>query len=314
MPAAVASTPPAPPRRAGGWRDVGLVTVNELADALRSRRAIAVLILFLVGLVLGFNGMLNLLHRLEKQIAETLQLEAGGTGTVTESLWKSPRFRHIVEDAVDDKEIARGLIDTPPTALIYGYLAWLLTPLLIMLTATPRIAEEVSTGSIRFTLFRTSRPAWVLGKFLGQALMVLLALLLSMALAWGIAAFRVKGLDLAGAAGFMALFTVRVFAFSLPFIGLALGVSQLCRSPHLATVLGFILWTALNVLTFVAERYGGPGWAQLWTLAGLLTPGAHGADVWRMDAPHVVQNVLYLVALAGAYLAAGYARLARKDL
>jgi len=296
------------------WRDITLVMRHELTDALRSRWALALAILFLVALVLGFNASLNLLHRVETQLAEAMQIEAGGAGMVTESLWKSPRFRRFIEDAVDDKDIARGLFNTPPTALIYSFITAALLPLLVMLTTSTRIADEVSTGSIRYAVFRTSRPAWVLGKFLGQALMIGAALGLSLVCAWVLAVVRVKGLAAGPAFAFMAVFAAKAWVFALTFIGLALGVSQLCRSPHLAVMLGLVIWTALNVLSFVADRYAGPGWRSLWTAANLLTPGAHDGDLWRQDAPHVLANLLFLFSLAGLYLGAGYLRLSRKDL
>ena len=58
----------------------------------------------------------------------------------------------------------------------------------------------------------------------------------------------------------------------------------------------------------------GEGWRRIWDLVNLLTPGGHRQGLWWGDAAHVVPAVGFLLGLAAAYLLAGYARFARRDL
>jgi ABC-type transport system involved in multi-copper enzyme maturation permease subunit len=296
------------------WRDVLITTRHELSDAMRSRRAAVVILLYLAILILSFNSSISLLHRIEQQLAEALALAPGGAGSITQSLWESERFRRMMDKIVGGSDIARGLVRIPPLALLYGWLAFALTPVLVLLTTSTRIAEEVASGSVRFALFRTSRLAWVLGKFLGQALLVALAIGLSAAGAWSLARFRVPGSEPAGFALAMLLFAGKTAVLSLTFIGLSLGCSQLTRSPHVATVLSFLAWIVLGAGSFFAERGDGTGWSRVWSLLNLLTPGGHDTDLWRMDAPHATANLLFLMLLGLFYLWLGYARLSRRDL
>jgi ABC-type transport system involved in multi-copper enzyme maturation permease subunit len=296
------------------WRDTLITTRHELADAMRSRRAAVVILLFLAILLLSFNGSISVLGRIEQQLAEALALEPGGAGSITQSLWKSERFRRMVDKMVGSNDIVKGLVRLPPLALLYGWLAFSLTPLLVLLTTSTRIAEEVSSGSVRYALFRTSRFSWVLGKFLGQALLVGLAVLLSAAGAWSLARFRIPGTPGLEFALAVLLFAGKSLVLALTFVGLALGCSQLTRSPHVATVISFLAWIALGVGSFFAERGDGTGWHRIFGFLNLLTPGGHDTDLWRMDVPHAAANLLFLLLLGLLYLWLGFARLSRRDL
>lgn len=296
-------------------RDIGLVTRYELQDAVRSRRAVVMLGLYLVAAVLSCNGFIGAMHRIEAQVAEMLQIQApDAAGTMTETLWKSDRFRHMIRDLVGDADVAEGLFGQSPMVLIYGWLAFMYTPLLVVLTASGRVAEEVASGSARFALFRTPRLSWCLGKFLGQAGLIFLALVLNAAGAWCVARFRMPGADGAVMAQGMLLFAGRAWLYALPFLGLSLGVSQLTRSPNLALVFSIVAMAGLSLLYWVSRLGTGEGFQRVGPLVRALTPQGHRLDLWRMDAPHLVTAGAYLATLGLVYLALGHLFFRRRDL
>lgn len=290
-----------------------LLTRFELADAVRSRRAIVILLLYLAAALLSTNAFVTALQKLETQLGEILQTGSGSPGAMADTLWKSARFRHMIGALIGDRTVAEGLMSVPPIALLYGFLAFFYTPFFVLLTATPRVAGDVWTGAARFVLFRTSRAAWVLGKFFGQAALVLLALALSMAGAWCLARFRLEGMDGAAAARGMALMAGKAWIFSLPFLGLALGLSQLVRSPNVANALGFLAWLGTGALALMAKHFAGDGVRVLWDLVLMLVPQGYQLDLWRMDVGSVATASVFLIALAAAYLAAGFAVFVRRD-
>jgi ABC-type transport system involved in multi-copper enzyme maturation permease subunit len=297
------------------WRDIALVTRYELSDSLRSRRVAVLLVLYVGVGLLSINLFIHVLHKLENQLSDALQLPASASaGAVTSSLWKSERFRRMLVSLVGNEEVALDLLGFPPVALMQGWLALTFTPFLTVLGAAGRIAEEVGAGSARMALFRTSRGAWCLGKFLGQTALVLVALLLNAAAAWTVARFRVAGLDAGAAASGMLLFAGRAWLYALPFLGLALGVSQCTRSAHLATALAFAGLVVQAALYGVAKWAPGRGFAAAWETLALLLPQGHHLALWRMDAPHLAQAAAYLVGLALAYLFAAHAFFRRRDL
>jgi ABC-type transport system involved in multi-copper enzyme maturation permease subunit len=293
---------------------LAILTRFELADAIRSRRAAVVLLLYLAAALLSTNAFVTAIQKLETQLASILQLEANSPGAMADALWKSARFRQMIGSLIGDREVAQGLMGMPPIALLYGFLAFFYTPFFVLLTATPRVAGDVWSGAARFVLFRTSRAAWVLGKLFGQALLVLLAILLGALGAWCLARFRLEGMDGLAAARGMAVMAGKAWIFSLPFLGLAIGISQLVRSPNTANAIGFIAWLGTGILAVMAKHFAGDGVRQLWDLVLMLVPQGYQLDLWRLDALSLATATTTLLALGAAYTAAGFAVFSRRDL
>ncbi len=299
----------------GFWRSALIIARHELADGLRTRRAAVVFVLYVAGAVLAMNGFISALQRMETQIANVLKVPAGApTGAVVDALWRSHQFQDMVKALVRNDDVAMSLFQVPPVAVVYGWLAFVFTPFLVMLTAPSRISEELGSGSARLVLLRSSRSAWCLGKFMGQAVVVLVALFLSAAGAWCTARFRLTGMNGVAAGVAMALFAARAWVFSFSAVGLALGVSQLTRLPNVAIVLGMIAWIAMRVLAWVANFKAGKGLDALWEGIILMTPHGHWVDLWRPDLLHFGIGAVFLLALGLGYLFAGYAVLCRRDV
>jgi ABC-type transport system involved in multi-copper enzyme maturation permease subunit len=294
-------------------RQVWVVWRYELADSVRSRRVLILLLLYLAGAMLTCNGLITAIHKLEGQLSETLSLPAASSpGAVTDALWRSKAFRDMVTGLVGNKEIALELLSLPPIAVIYGWLAFLFTPVLVTLSAAGRIAEEVSSGSVRYVLTRTSRPAWCLGKYLGQASEVLLALLLSAVGSWCLARFRMVGSDSWETARWIIIYGWKAWVYSLAYIGLALGVSQVVRSHYQATGLALGLLIIMGILSLMSHHFAGEGWRQLWQVTDYLFPMKQKLNLWRLQPAYVCNACFYLVALSMTYLFTGYAVFTRR--
>ncbi|MBA4386704.1 MAG: hypothetical protein C0404_01915 [Verrucomicrobia bacterium] len=299
----------------GFIRQVLVVARHELADSIRSRRVVVFLILYIAGAMLACNLFITVIHKLERQISSVMLLPESRTpGAVVDTVWKSKIFQDMVVSMAGDRKIAQEFFNVPVIALFYAWLAFIFTPPLVMLSASGRISEEVSTGSARFALTRTSRGSWCLGKFFGQALEALIPILLSAIGAWCVARFRLPTMDGPEAMRMMIIYSWKVWIYSLPYIGLALGISQTTRSQYLAMTLGFTAWIVLAILSAIAAYFVGDGINQVWQLVQLLIPMDHMLGLWRTSVSHSCTAALFLVALAFAYMSAGYAFLSRKDL
>ena len=74
------------------WRRIWQSAVFELFSALRSRRAIVVVVLYLVVSLLCMGGSITLLGKMEEQLSQVLQVEkveGKKSGVVSAALWKS---------------------------------------------------------------------------------------------------------------------------------------------------------------------------------------------------------------------------------
>jgi len=286
---------------------VWVVLRYELADSIRSRRVVILLLLYLAGAMLACNGFISAMHSLEGQLSETLSLPpASSAGAVTDALWRSKAFRRMVVGLVGNKEIALEILSVPPIAVIYGWLALTFTPILVTLSASGRIAEEVSSGSVRYVLTRTSRPAWCLGKFFGQGCEIMLALMLSAIGTWCVARFRMPLTTDLEVARWIIIYGWKAWVYAVAFIGLALGVSLVVRSPYHAMGLSLGLLIVMGALALISRHFAGEGWRQLWQITDYLFPMKHKMGLWRLQPAYIVNAALYLVALGFSYLFLGY--------
>lgn len=304
--------------RPGGWgmssRNLFLTAGYEFLDAMRSRRALVLFLLYFAGSVVACNMFVEVMRQVEKEVLQTLQLSStDAVGSVTQTIWETDLFRNMVHGMVHDRQLADHLVNTPPMALFYGWLSFTFAPLFIMLMASTRIAEELGSGSARFVLFRSSLFSWCLGKYLGQALVLFPALLLSGLGAWLTGYFRLSFFDPLESAIYLGGYSVKAMVYTWSFLGLAMGVSQLTRYPSLATVLGFLGMVALTIAGAAAAYYGGAGWKQCWDLLLWLTPKGHRLDLWWPALSHSLPATFMLLVLGLLYLLPGYAVLRRRD-
>ena len=77
-----------------------------------------------------------------------------------------------------------------PVELVYAWFVFLCAPLLVVLVAGNRVADDLRSGAVRYAIVRCTRTEWSLGKYFGQALMLACGLTASAAGAWIVALCR----------------------------------------------------------------------------------------------------------------------------
>ena len=97
------------------WR----VACYEWFDALRSRRALVVLLLYLAAAVCNMHWSINLLHKLESELATALQLPASEqAGVVSTALWKSKPFQRMMKKMTQNDLVLRDITGKHPLRTI----------------------------------------------------------------------------------------------------------------------------------------------------------------------------------------------------
>ena len=174
-----------------GLKSIVQTALCEWENALRSRRALVLLLLYLAAAVLCMNGTISVLGKMETELVRVLRLpDSGQTGVVSETLWKSKAFRNMVATAVDDRLVFEDISQRHPVELLYAWFAFLCAPILVVLVSGTRVADDLRTGVARYMLMRVTRLEWSLGKYVGQALMIVCALAVSAFGAWCVALYR----------------------------------------------------------------------------------------------------------------------------
>lgn len=297
-------------------RQIWRVACYEWFDALRSRRALVVLLLYMAAAVCNMYWSINLLHKVESELVTVLQLPPSEhAGVVSTTLWKSKPFQRMMKQVAGNNQVLQDITGKHPVELIYAWFAFFYTPLLVVLVAGNRIAEDLGSGAVRYVVFRTSRVSWTIGKFLGQALMIGLALILSGIGAYAVAKYRLAGSGTPDLFLNILQWSARAWIFSIPYLGLAMGLSHLTKSGSKATVMGILAITACFVVAILLRHFtADTGWRAYLPYLGLIVPDEHKMDLWRNSLAPVVTGSVYLMTLGFCYLFAGYALFRRRDV
>ena len=296
-------------------RDALLVAGFDLGDSLRSRRVLALLVIYAAGAMAAAAGFVAILHDIEGTLASQLGVSATARpGALTDALMASKQLHEILADLTGDASLVNALVRVPLLALMYGWTSLMFTPALVTMTACDAVAADVATGACRFSLARTQRLSWALGKLGGQAALLGCGILGGAIGTWIVGAFGLDGFPWVDTALWLLRLGFRAWWNGLPYLGLALAASLVTRSTSGARALALLLLVGVGVLdsALAADRV-----RELWpvgldTLRQLL-PGAHTGALWR---PELLQRLPALVmqaALTGAWFSAGYAIFARRD-
>lgn len=292
------------------------VAVTEWNLAVRSRRALVVTLLFLAVSGGLMYMMISSFAALEQTLVETLNLPGGGeTGSVSMTLWKSKPFVRMVEHFAGSSLVFADIRGRHPILLAYAMLVFQCVPLLTLLVAAPRVADDLRSGAARYWFVRVTRAEWSLGKYLGEALMMATAMLAGALAAWGVVLFRLPAAD--GVPMLAGIFdwTLRAWGYSLAWLGLFLGLSHIVRSGGKATALGVLALLGAAawglMLKNVAEGVDCLSWASH---LDVFVPGSAWALLWRRSPAVLLQGVVHLLALAFLYLGLGAAFFRGRDV
>ena len=131
----------------------------------RSRRAIVLISLYALGAAAASFFFAKVISTLERQAAEAMGLDPNAkAGEITETLKTSEEFALMIGKLTGDPALTEFLLEMPPLAIFYGWLAFTFIPLLVVLLSSSRIAEQVWSGSVRYAVVRCSRLWWCIGK------------------------------------------------------------------------------------------------------------------------------------------------------
>lgn len=292
-----------------GLRRIAQVARFEWFDAVRSRRAAVVFSLYLAAAVLSMNGAISVLGKMETQLAEMLQLPADDSrGVVSVTLWKSKRFQNTVRSILGDSLVYDDICGRHPAELLYAWFALFYVPLLTVLVAGNRVADELHSGSVRYMITRVTRIEWSLGKYLGLSVLLLAGMLAGSVAAWIVAAFRLSGADLPSLFPAMLCWGVKAWIYSFAWLGLALGISHLVHSGARATSLGVVACVICFAVPPLIENY-----APSFSCLARLSPTAMDNALWRSSFEPVASASLWLLGLGLMYLSAGAAVFVRRD-
>ena len=256
-----------------------------------------------------------LLAEIETALAKGLSVaQTDRPGAMTDALMQSEEMLSIAQGLSGDPTLAEQLVSIPPLALFYGWLSLTFVPLLAALTSADTISNELSSGSVRFVLFRTDRLHWVLGKLGGQTLLMIGGILSGALGVWAIGFVTLLSFEPISNGLWLLAFSGRATIYGLTFMGLTLGISQVNRSAHSSRALALLAVMALGMGSVVTGDETVQSYAPI-LISSIhpLFPGAHSIDLWRPELVNRLPSILMLLAMGATYFAAGHVVLSRRD-
>ncbi|HVO31050.1 MAG TPA: hypothetical protein VMV18_09950 [bacterium] len=309
---AAAAAPAATPLRER-MRTVWLVAVFDFFESIRSRKALGLLALALLGSISSTSVFSKVIYEAEKQLARTLNVaHTEKVGVMADEVFKSDEFQLALADFVGDAGLAKDMSRVPPIAFFSGWLGLLFLPLLVILSSSDAASQEISTGSARFALFRSDRLSWALGKLAGQAMLMASGIFVGALGTLAVAAVVWHQWHPLLTMAWMARLAVRVWIYGFAWLGVALGISLSTRSVNLSRGAGLVALFGLGFLARVIHHYESSAPVLLGSLEQLF-PHAHSIGLWRPALVDRLPSVAMLLSLGVGWFAAGYARFARRD-
>ena len=282
------------------------VAVAELAGALRSRRAIVLMLVFLAAALMMMHFNITTFEMFEEIMVEGLHLEKSGeVGAFADTLWRSPFFVEKIRNfSVGNTLVFNAIFGRHPLELMYTWMIFALAPMLTVLVSAGRIADDVHTGAVRYMLLRVTREEYVFGKFAGEALLLVAAYVLAMGGVLVMLAVRLSSASALRLAPAFVDTLWRVWVQSLPWLGFALCISQMMRSSWKATVLA--------ILAFPVLLKG--GCSRTIEAFNIFFPCGLAGMFWRHTPSAVCYGVFHQATLAFVYLSLGLLVFRRRDV
>lgn len=288
----------------------------ELAASLRTKRAIALVAIYLVTSLFGMSGAITALGKMEEQLASILQVETveGKSGIVSAALWKSKPFQRLARGVVGDSLVYDDIVGKHPAELVYAWIVFLAVPFLSVLASCRRVADDVKSGAAKYVLLRITRLQWTIGKYLGQALLILAGLLAGAVGAWCVAAFKLSGADVPALLPAMILWSLKAWFLSLAWLGVALGISHVSGTGAKAQVFSIGALVAFSVAPYVAKLYADTTVGAKLQVLKLLLPSVMEDALWRASFAPVAAGAAWLVAIGLMWLSLGHVAFAGRDV
>ena len=279
---------------------VAEIARHEIAVILRTRRALAMLLVYLgSALLVGFAYALSV-RFVEKDLLEGLS-ERTGSPVLTDQavgLLAAPMYQSLLSYLADAplEQLDPSLLGSPILPfLLWGSLAFL--PFLILLTSFDQIASDLETRALCFSSLRVPRTALLLGKALGHVLLFGLLSTVASLLLLALTAALVEQVDVvASLPGLMRLLLL-LSPFGAAYVGLSSFCSVATGRPFPALLLAVTLAATLRMMSwlrFIPETSDAAFLRPLrWA-----SPSMYESGFWQ-------RGLAEPAASAGAYLAMG---------
>lgn len=284
------------------FRDTALIAGFDLRESLRTRRALVLVLLYLL-IACAASGIYV---QVVREVTAQMSLAAGPEGAAAADAMQDEGYGMVLLFfSGGDQVLADHLASFPPMVLIFAWTSLAFLPWFIALTSYDQVAGDLHQRTIRYAALRTGRGAFVTGKLLGQA-----------ALVSGVAGLGMLPVVIIGAIylpNFAPVATVGALLSTWPitvvcalgFLGVVSLASQLCKGPGAARAVAVGLLFAVWLLSMQEG---------MWGWLAVLSPWYWKPSLFQ---PGLVDRMIAVAGCLGlcvGYTALGFLVFRRRDL
>lgn len=290
-------------------QSIRLVATFDLLESLRSRKAAVLLGLYFVGSLGASAIFIQLLTAIQDRLEEQV-----GQAVTMKQIMESPGMARVAGALAGDDQVASALVTIPPLALFYGWLAMNFVPLLVLFTSSDAIAGDLSSGAVRYALFRTDRLSWAVGKLIGQTSLMAVGVLVGALACFLTGVLWLDGMPVGETALWLLRISGRAIVYSFSYLGMVMCASQLTRTgmraAGLALLITFACAFAGSVFQaeFIAEQA-----PELFGALSKLVPSGHHLALWHPSPAHSIPAMVALIVMGVAWFALGFLRFSKRD-
>lgn len=154
-----------------------------------------------------------------------------------------------------------------PEVALYWIISLYVLPFFAVIISADQMASDRARGTLRYLLMRTSRTRLFFGRFIGQALLMLLLVLATFATVLVLIGFYSPD-RLSDALQDFPIVVSHVWLVLLPFVAVMALLSVIAHSARQAIVYWVILWIVATLVIGYVQRNYGPFPILDWTLPG----------------------------------------------
>jgi ABC-type transport system involved in multi-copper enzyme maturation permease subunit len=231
------------------FSEIGAIWRGEIVRAIKSGRAIALVLLFLLaeGLLLTVVGF----------VTTSGAAQMGGSGVSPEALAQKKQMLTLFTS--NSEATIDAIVRLPAVVLISFFATTLLAPLLIALMGFDQLAGEIAPKSMRYLIVRVRRTSIILGKYLTQITILAAILVLCVLAIVGTAKYLNADFLWSDAFRWAAKLTAAVVVLGVSYAALTTFCSAVAGNSPLALFLNLMILFVFWFLSLLANRVRLPG-------------------------------------------------------
>ena len=235
-------------------QDILFVARFEIFRAYRTRTAMSLLVLYGLGMSLAVWVFSRVVYSVETVLAETLQIPMKERpGSLLPKVFEMEDFVTFMGSLPGGVDLITVIQTTPVLAVVILWIGLGIVPFFAATTSAESIAMDRTGRALRYEVVRTGRFEFVVGRYVGRAVLTLLATLAGGMVATGVGLYLMDLPDPLLQFAFVAVFSLKTWVYSLVYLGIGLGFSQITSSPAWARVLALAatvgVWISYGIVS-----------------------------------------------------------------